>query len=322
MAQQAISPSLRRVTDAFNPTSVDVSDDSPMSTGSASAALSPTLQPASDASRSPTGGAFGPGISPLDPSHQFMKDYQDTVGKLSAAYAAPHAGMARQVLGALISNKNPAIGGLVSGETQRNRTIQPLQQQVGILGQIITANRQAELAGSTINRNNAYAGFEANRTGSLNTQKRNALEGQLNEKGLTGVWDENNNLTGTQPMPVSGLSAPAQADIGLKNADAGKANADIAAIPAKIQSAADVANIRAASAQGVANTRAGSAANVAGIHAFTTGAKVPPGTAKATADEQRRADLANNLSENLDQLEDIVKRRPDCLYTHKTQPAN
>lgn len=34
---------------------------------------------------------------------------------------------------------------------------------------------------------------------------------------------------------------------------------------------------------------------------------------KVTADEQRRADLAENLNENLDVLEDIVKRRPELF---------
>ena len=34
---------------------------------------------------------------------------------------------------------------------------------------------------------------------------------------------------------------------------------------------------------------------------------------KPTADEQRRADLAENLNENLDQLEDILTRRPDLF---------
>jgi hypothetical protein len=34
---------------------------------------------------------------------------------------------------------------------------------------------------------------------------------------------------------------------------------------------------------------------------------------KVTADEQRRADLAENMNENLDQLEDIVKRRPELF---------
>lgn len=50
------------------------------------------------------------------------------------------------------------------------------------------------------------------------------------------------------------------------------------------------------------------------------GVKVPTGTKTVagdlkgpTADEQKRADLAQNLNENLDQLEEIVNRRPDLF---------
>lgn len=50
------------------------------------------------------------------------------------------------------------------------------------------------------------------------------------------------------------------------------------------------------------------------------GVKVPSGTKSLggaekgpTADEQRRADLASNMNENLDQLEDILTRRPDLF---------
>ncbi len=50
------------------------------------------------------------------------------------------------------------------------------------------------------------------------------------------------------------------------------------------------------------------------------GAKVPKGTTTLgsemkgpTADEQRRADLAQNMNENLDQLEEILDRRPDLF---------
>jgi len=49
------------------------------------------------------------------------------------------------------------------------------------------------------------------------------------------------------------------------------------------------------------------------------GSKVPQGTktvqkyGEPTADETRRADLARNMNENLDQLEEIVKRRPDLF---------
>lgn len=50
------------------------------------------------------------------------------------------------------------------------------------------------------------------------------------------------------------------------------------------------------------------------------GSKMPAGTKSMsgyekgpTADEQRRSDLANNMNENLSQLEDILKRRPDLF---------
>ena len=55
------------------------------------------------------------------------------------------------------------------------------------------------------------------------------------------------------------------------------------------------------------------------VIALKPGMKVPEGTkpasqyGKPTADEQRRADLATNLNENLDQLEEIVNRRPELF---------
>lgn len=55
------------------------------------------------------------------------------------------------------------------------------------------------------------------------------------------------------------------------------------------------------------------------VLALRPGMKVPLGTkpasqyGKPTADEQRRADLAGNLNENLDQLEEIVNRRPELF---------
>jgi len=58
------------------------------------------------------------------------------------------------------------------------------------------------------------------------------------------------------------------------------------------------------------------------VIALRPGVTVPQGTktvagdlagSKPTADEQKRADLVENLNENLDQLEDIVNRRPDLF---------
>jgi hypothetical protein len=187
MAQQAISPNpptLRKRTDAFDPTPVDVSEDSPATSAFSSS-------PVSEASRSPSGGANGPGISPTDVNHPLMQDLADVSGKLSAAYAAPRPGMARQVIGALLSKKNPAIGGLVSGETQRERTIQPLQQQYGMIGQMITANRAQQLAESQERLRQSQADYYGGRntttedvaktraaaqTGVANTKAENALD--------------------------------------------------------------------------------------------------------------------------------------------------
>jgi len=52
--------------------------------------------------------------------------------------------MFRQIAGALIGNKNPALGGLITGETQRQRTIQPLQQEYNLIGGQIAATRAAD----------------------------------------------------------------------------------------------------------------------------------------------------------------------------------
>lgn len=49
------------------------------------------------------------------------------------------------------------------------------------------------------------------------------------------------------------------------------------------------------------------------VAAGTKSVSADLGTGKPTADEQRRADLAENMNENLDQLEDIAKRRPDLF---------
>jgi hypothetical protein len=74
----------------------------------------------------------------------YAPELQDVSQKLQSAYEAPRPGMFRQVAGALLSRKNPAIGGLVSGETQRQRTIEPLQQEYNLIGGQIQATRAAD----------------------------------------------------------------------------------------------------------------------------------------------------------------------------------
>jgi hypothetical protein len=55
----------------------------------------------------------------------YAPELQDVSQKLQDAYAAPRPGLFRQIVGALLSKRNPTIGGVVSGETQRARTIEP-----------------------------------------------------------------------------------------------------------------------------------------------------------------------------------------------------
>lgn len=91
------------------------------------------------------------------------------------------------------------------------------------------------------------------------------------------------------------------------------------------QTAADsretVANIGAGSRESVAKTSAAARVGAAqiGAGARTTAAgisaagKTTASGQKITADEQRRADLATNLNENLGALEDIATRRPELF---------
>jgi hypothetical protein len=76
----------------------------------------------------------------------YAPELQDVSQRLESAYEAPRPGLFRQVAGALLSRRNPALGGLVSGETQRQRTIEPLQQQYGLIAGQIGAQRAATSA--------------------------------------------------------------------------------------------------------------------------------------------------------------------------------
>jgi hypothetical protein len=282
----------KRGGDAFDP-SMDLSYDPETETNS-SDALRPTLSRPSEMALSATGGNNGPGIAPTDPEHTYMKDLQDVSGRLSAAISAPRPGVARQVLGALLSRRNPSIGGLVSGETQRQRTIEPLQQQYGMLANIITQNRAQQIA----------------------DQQNRLRQAQIDRLTSGAATQDVTAGDQTLKVPTSQIGQVAGKLIGGESAENvanTRANSNETVADTRATSAGNTANTRATSAQDVANTRATSAQNVASIRAKAAASKATGEIKKATADEQRRADLANNLSENLDQLEEIVTRRPELF---------
>lgn len=183
-------------------------------------AFSPALQPHSDAARSPTGGANGPGMSPMDPGHQYMSDLQDVSGRLSAALSAPRPGKFRQVMGAFIGNANPGMGGLISGETQRQRSIEPLQQEYGVLGQLINANRQQQLAQGTLDKDQATADYLRGKNAAsenVATTRAGAITGAADTRAGASMYGADQRLKGTEMNlgPMADVPQELQEQFGL-----------------------------------------------------------------------------------------------------------
>lgn len=88
----------------------------------------------------PGSGSSQPGTI-NDPYAPMLKHLSDASQRLEDAYSAPHAGTARQIFGAILSRRNPGLGGLVSGETQRNRGIEQATQDYGIASSQLAAAR-------------------------------------------------------------------------------------------------------------------------------------------------------------------------------------
>jgi hypothetical protein len=126
--------------DPFSPARSRTGGATAVSPGAGVAPTSAFSPPSSDAFSRSGGGNPQPNLIRV----VYAPELQDVSQKLQSAYEAPRPGMFRQVAGALLSRRNPAIGGLVSGETQRQRTIQPLEQQYQLISGQIGATRAAD----------------------------------------------------------------------------------------------------------------------------------------------------------------------------------
>lgn len=264
------------------------------------------------------------------------REYQDfnTVGnKLSAAYSAPHAGMLRQVLGAIISKRNPGLGGIVSGEAQRQRKIEPLQQQYGLLSDIISKNRAQQSANITDKLHAAQTEFYGPKTQALlNPPPKQTPTEQAVEYYMTQV----DPATKKPYTPASALKQVNQDAQDVKP-DAGEASHNTVTIgdrvkqwnpstskydidvgpsgktepPAQNAPRTMVAVPRPDGSSKVMEVKPGSTIPKGAMTVSQEGGLSKPG--KPTADEQRRADLAENLNENLDKLDEITTRRPELF---------
>src|SRR5579885_1325897 len=159
------------------------------------------------------GGAYSLAMHPSmpQPSIQGTQEYQDfeNVGnRLRAALQPQSIPTWRAILGSFVGARNPTLGSVITGDYQRQRQIQPLMQQYNLLAGIIDRNRQMQTQDITNRLHSAQADFfsqrpdlEQSKQSALALEHRNQVEGVLRGKGLQGVWDENGNLTGTQPLP-------------------------------------------------------------------------------------------------------------------------
>src|SRR5258705_13693840 len=96
----------------------------------------------------PSGAPLAPALSPnRQPSLEGTSEYQDyldTGSKLRSALQPNQVSMPRAIIGSLLSRRNPMLSSVSTGDFQRNRQIQPLEQQFGLLGNMIANNRAME----------------------------------------------------------------------------------------------------------------------------------------------------------------------------------
>lgn len=128
--------------DAFKPTGSTAQPERSLTGGATASDPGAGAHPFSPPGTSgmPGSGSSQPGIV-SDPYAPVLQHLTDASQRLESAFSAPHSGTARQIFGALLSRRNPGLGGLVSGETQRNRTIEQAQEDYGIASSQLTATR-------------------------------------------------------------------------------------------------------------------------------------------------------------------------------------
>lgn len=237
----------------------------------------------------------------------------DIGNRLQSAYATPHTGTARQIFGALLSRKHPELAGLVSGETQRQRQIEPLQQEYGLVSDIISKNRAAQTAAITDRLHQAQTEFYGPKTQALlnpppkQTPQEQALAdymGQINpatKKNYTPAEAlKQINQDAEDVKADKTLKAPSEEDKAISDLLASK---NLPNTPPNRDKARSILKTR---------DRAAKDPELADLGKQLKKAQLEKAM-EATPDEQRRADLANNLEENLTSLEDIAKRRPELF---------
>lgn len=330
---QAFLPTLRsRLT---SPYSTDDGSDMDESVYQAPSVGNTGTRPSLSRSSSPS---LNEAISPQQPPYaKYLSDLQDVSGKLMEAYQAPQPGMARQVLGALFGRRNPQLGAVISGQAQRDKTIQPLQQQYGLLENALNSSLAQYKNASEIqknryipSRNGIYdIGSGGMVPGSGNTptpqeQAMKDLDGQVNpdtQKPYTPSEAYRATLQMKQDVvPDKEESASKTVVVGNRvkqwNPKTKAYDIDLGASPRSEAAPQNPPRTMVAVPQPDGSSKVmevtpGSTIPKGAMTVSQEGGLAKPG--KPTADEQRRSDLAENLTENLDKLDEIATRRPDLF---------
>ena len=311
---QAFLPTLRsRMTSAFTPDDTVFDDESAFSApsvGNTGAASRPSLS----RSGAPS---LNEAISPtLPPYQKYLSDLQDVSGKLMAAYQAPQPGAARQLLGALFARKNPQLGAVISGQAQRERTIEPLQQQYGLLSNALSSSFAREKTIAEINKDR----YVPARTGVFDVSTQAMVPGSTQtatpqEQAMSNLQSQINPDTQKLYTPSEAYQKTLQMgqdvkpDVAVKPTDEDKAISDYLSgknlpnTPANRDQARSVLKTR---------DRKPADQDLADINKQLKQAQLNKAQ-EPSPDEQRRADLARNLEENLNNLEDIARRRPELF---------
>lgn len=168
-------PTLRRRLSADPSTAYDPPDESVMDAPPAGMGAGPYSPPVSVPR--PTGaptlnnGAYAPpattATSQPAAANPYLPQQNAAFQKLESAYSAPHTGTLRQVFGALVGGRNPQLGGIISGETNRNRGIENAERDYQLIANAIATNRAMQTADITNRKNVADTGKIEAETGAI-----------------------------------------------------------------------------------------------------------------------------------------------------------
>lgn len=270
----------------------------------------PMTPPDIGVSRSPIS---SPAMNPSGYQPDVTKDiYEPQMRNLNAqlqeAYKPPPMGVGstlRHVLGAIVSNRNPQLGSIVSGDYGRERNINALTNQYKLTEDAISqdrAQKTAQLQGANITSEiGARTDLAKYHEGVLGTKQEPPAK-TPEEQAYQNEIDK-----GTDPLEALGKvkskmtpAKPSEEDKALSDYLQAHNLPDSPANRDKARSALKTRDKKATDP------------DIQDLNKQLKKAQLEKAL-EPTADEQRRADLARNMNENLDQLDEIATRRPDLF---------